>query len=333
MIKKILLGGLAVIFVAVVAFVIYVQSSYDKTYEVAYPDLQISRDSAIIARGAYLLNGPAHCSSCHVSNIDELIRVDNGEHIPLRGGVTFLLGPLGTMYPKNLTPDKETGIGRYNPEEVFRMMRHAVKPDGTATLTPMMPFYNMADEDLEAIVSYMYSLEPVRNEVLNPEWTFMGKMVRTISPVFQPVFNPTPPDKAPPMMPTIERGKYLANYVANCVGCHTPRDQSFAPIGPDFSGGMEFEPNPPLYAALGVDTDLWIRSPNITPDPGGVLAKFKTAEEWKQRFRNGRIISFSPMAWGSFSRISDQDLEALWMYLSSLEPVEHNVVEIAFKKE
>jgi mono/diheme cytochrome c family protein len=49
------------------------------------------------------------------------------------------------------------------------------------------------------------------------------------------------------MAPTVERGEYLARYVCNCVGCHTKRDMmTYEAIGPEFAGGMEFEPWPEL---------------------------------------------------------------------------------------
>lgn len=334
MIKKILLGAVIVIFLLVLGAFIFIQVSWNKKYDIPYPDLQVSTDSAVIERGKYLVHGPAHCVSCHVSSYEDMIRSDKGEPVALKGGVKFTLGPLGTISPANLTPDLETGIGRYEDGQVFRMMRHAVKSNGTATLTPMMPFWNMADEDLVAIVSYLKSMKPVRNEVPQPEWTFMGKAVRTIASTFKPVTNPTPPKLAPPMAPTIERGEYLARYVTNCIGCHTPRDpMTFEATGPEFSGGMEFEPFPGLHKALNVDPDLWTRSPNITPHPNSFLSKFKTVEEWKTRFREGRKIPHSPMDWGPFSRMTDEDLEALWLFLRSLDPVENDIEEVNFKKE
>lgn len=135
------------------------------------------------------------------------------------------------------------------------------------------------------------------------------------------------------MAATVERGAYLANSVGNCVACHTPRNpQTFEATGPAFSGGMEFEPWVALHKYLNVDTTLWMRTPNITPDPGGVLVKFKTPEEFVARFRQGRIISYSPMDWGPFSRMSDEDIRAIYAYLNSLQPVKHDVGELVFKK-
>ena len=333
MIKKILIGLLIVIVVLILGTYFYVESNWDKTYDIPYPALKSSTDSAVIARGEYLVNGPAHCIGCHVGSFEEMVNADQGEFVALKGGVEFPLGPLGFMYPKNLTPDTETGIGRYRDEEIFRVMRHAVLPNGTSMLAPMMPFWNMADEDLVAIVSYLKSMDPVKNEIPEPKWTFMGKAVRSMASTFKPIENPTPSTKAPAMEATIERGEYLARYVANCVGCHTPRDMmTFDAIGPDFSGGMEFEPFPELHRTVGVDEDLWTRSPNLTPDPSGVLVRFPTVESWIDRFRLGRIIKQSPMDWGAFSRMTDEDLEALYMFFQSLDPVNNEIKQTEFKK-
>jgi mono/diheme cytochrome c family protein len=333
MFKKIILGILALLVVVIAGLVIYVQLSWNKTYDIPYPDLKVSTDSAVIERGRYLVYGPAHCSNCHVASIEEYIDADNGKEIPLKGGVEFAMGPLGSLFTKNLTPDPSTGIGRYSDGQLFRMMRHAVKPDGTASIGLLMPFWDMADEDLIAVVSYLRSMEPIQNTIPENHWTFMGKAVRVFASSFKPIESPNPPSLAPPMEASIARGEYIARYVANCVGCHTNRDlTTFEAIGPEFAGGMEFEPWPEMHLALGEDPELWMRSPNITPHPNSALSKFKNVEEWKERFRKGRQIKISPMHWGPFSRMSDEDLEALYLYLHSLDPVENDPGELMFKK-
>jgi len=334
MIKKILLILFTLLVIIVAALSIFVSVSWNKQYDIPLVELEVSTDSAVIERGRYLAHGPAHCSNCHVSSYDDMIAADKGENIPLQGGVLFPMNPLGEMSPANLTSDPETGLGRYSDGQVFRMMRHAVKPDGTASLALMMPFWNMADEDLIAIVSYLRTLDPIKNDVAPASWTVIGKMVRALAPTFKPIFKPNPPAEAPRMAATVERGEYLARYVANCVGCHTPRDpMTFEAIGEEYSGGMEMEPMPAFHRVLGVDEDLWTRSPNITPHSGGALALYPTLESWIARFRDGRRILHSPMHWGPFSKMSDEDLEALYKYLNSLDPVEQEVGDIVFKKE
>jgi mono/diheme cytochrome c family protein len=333
MIKKTLLIAASIIILAVVGFFVYVQLTWDKTYDWPGPALRISTDSAVIARGKYLVDGPAHCGSCHISSFADLVDGDEGKIVALKGGLKFPMGPLGAMYTRNLTPDQATGIGAYSDEQLFRMMRHGIRPDGLASMPVLMPFWKMADDDLVAVVSYLRSLAPVENKIPNNDWSFMGKAVRSLTTTFRPIKDPEAPAVAPAMAATVERGAYLANYVANCVGCHTERDlMTYQATAPEFAGGMEFEPWPELYTYLKSDPEVWLRTPNITPDPGGVLVNYKTPEEFVARFRKGRLVAFSPMDWGPFSRMTDEDLTAIWMYLNSLAPVKHDVGDLVFKK-
>ncbi len=333
MFKKIILGLLALIVVLGVIGFVYIQSSWDKTYDIAYPDLKVSNDSDVIARGEYLVKGPSHCVHCHVNNVDQVLEAEATGNVALVGGLNFPLGPVATLYPPNLTPDEKTGIGRYEDGAVFRMMRHAVKPDGTVTVPPLMPFYNLADEDLVAIVSYLKAQEPVVNEVKPAEYSFLGKFVRTINPLFKPIEDPQNAVTAPPMEATVERGEYLARYAANCVGCHTSVDlESMKFDGPEFAGGSEFlEVN--LNQKFGMPANSMTRSPNLTTHETGVLNKFPSVDDWIARFRKGRAVQHSPMPWGAFSRMTDEDLGALYAFLKSLDPVDYDPGPVVFAGE
>ena len=112
MIKKILLVLVSIIVVLLLGFFIFVQASWDKKYDWPGPSLKVSTDSAVIAHGQYLVLGPAHCSSCHVSSFEDMVAADKGNRVDLKGGVEFKMGPLGSIFTRNLTPDQETGIGR-----------------------------------------------------------------------------------------------------------------------------------------------------------------------------------------------------------------------------
>lgn len=121
-------------------------------YKAPYPNIMASTDSAIIARGRHLVFGPAHCINCHnPNNPDSLFAL--GQEIALTGAVAFNL-PVGTIYSKNITPDKATGIGNYNDAEIARSLRYGVHPDGTAVYD-FMPFHNLSDEDLRAVISWL----------------------------------------------------------------------------------------------------------------------------------------------------------------------------------
>jgi mono/diheme cytochrome c family protein len=296
--------------------------TWERVYnDVPQPQLTVSTDPDVIARGRYLARGPAHCSICHVGSLEEMVRSDAGEEIPMRGGMPFPIGPIAVLYTANLTPDADTGIGRYTDGELFRLLRHNVKPNGRASIAPLMPFANMADDDLVAIVSYLRSAAPVRHQVPAPRWTFLGKTIAAVlrPAALQPVVGHTPPASAPPQSPTVERGAYLANSVSNCMACHSPIDRTTGALtGPAFSGNPEGEPS-------SIDPNVVLRAPNLTRDPTGVLGRIHDEEGWVGRFRAGRVISESIMPWGPFSRMSEEDLRAIYRYLKSLDPVVSDV--------
>ena len=107
-------GLILVVLIAVGS--VYVWRTWDAVWDIPAPDIRASSDPAVIARGEYLVNGPSHCITCHAESEAEAVRgLENGERVALRGGQRFADPVLGEVYAKNLTPDRETGIGRaYN---------------------------------------------------------------------------------------------------------------------------------------------------------------------------------------------------------------------------
>ena len=164
------------------------------------------------------------------------------------------------------------------------------------------------------------------------EWTVPGKVIRTISSSFKPRDQNTvrPPKVAPEEKPTKERGEYLARYVGNCVGCHTPLDDTtFEPSGPEFSGGEEFEPMP----LPGAERQTWFRAPNITPKKGGALMKFPDRATFVARFKvGGGQHPGTPMPWEAFARMSPDDVGAIYEFLLSVSPADGATGEVTFKK-
>jgi mono/diheme cytochrome c family protein len=309
----------AAIVLAIGAFAlsIYVARTWDRVWDAPLPDIHASTDPAVIKRGEYLVFGPSHCVECHVGSWEEYEQAsERGERPALRGGIRFAAAPLGAVYSKNLTPDPETGIGRYTDPEIARLLRYAVRPNGRATVRPLMPFELMSDADLTAIVSYLRAQPPVRSVVPANEWTLIGKVVKSLSPTFRPRTAVSPYAAAPEQRATKERGEYLARSVANCTGCHSPRSQlTFAVNGPEFSGGNPMEPAP----LQGADPSIWFRPPNITPANGSALKKFPDRDTFVARFlRGGRQHAGSPMPWECFSRMSPEDVGALYEYLHSV---------------
>lgn len=309
------LGAVAALFVVTVYAMQY------RTYEAPYPQIVASKDSTVIARGRHLVYGPAHCNFCHGS-WEEMSKIAAGETIDLKGGNAFNL-PFGVIRTPNITSDQETGIGAFSDAEIARALRYGVDREGYA-LFDFMPFHNLSDEDLTAIVSYMRTLPPVKNAVERRDINFLGKAVNAF--LIRPVGpDGTPPASVPPDS-TVSYGKYLAHSVANCVGCHTNRDmKTGAFIGQPFAGGFE----------MGSDIipGLMFTTPNITPDEAtGKMAQWDE-ESFILRFRAGALEEGTVMPWGAYGNMSDVELKALYRYLQTVTPVRNEVKQIVWRKD
>ena len=118
----------------------------------------------------------------------------------------------------NITPDPETGIGRWTDAEVALAIREGRRPDGSI-IGPPMPielYRGIADRDLAAMVAYVRSVPAVRNAV--------GKSRFDIP--LPPTYGPPVGEVAAPADNPVARGAYLAGPVGHCIECHTP-------MGPD----------------------------------------------------------------------------------------------------
>jgi mono/diheme cytochrome c family protein len=200
----------------------------------------------LLERGAYLVETAAACGICHTT------RGPDGKELPgmnLAGGRVIAERGFRAVVP-NITPDSETGIGRWSDAEIATAIREGKRPDGGVIGRPMpIELYRgLSDRDLAAMVSYLRTVPPVRHAV-----TERSSYPTPPAPYGPPVAHvPDPPADDP-----VARGAYLAGPVAHCTICHTPA----GPDGhPDWSrtgaGGVLFE------GVWGV-----VLSRNITPDP------------------------------------------------------------------
>lgn len=311
---KILKWSVLTILAVVVLFIIYAMVRPQETFDAPYPEIKASTDSSLIARGKYLVYGPAHCAYCHAP-ADKFQNVEAGEIVPLSGGSVFAL-PIGNVYVPNITSDEVTGIGAFTDGELARTLRHGVKRNGHALLD-FMPFYDISDHDLTAIISYLRTEPPVNNPVPQNEWNFMGKIILALGIIKPSGDGIVPPSPAPDS--TAEYGKYLAGSVANCRGCHTKRDMMTGGyVGIDYAGDMQFE----VLDEYGkLIPGKHFVSPNLTPEKETGRIAYWNEDAFVRRFQAGRVISGSVMPWGAFSRMNEGDLRALYKYLHSLEPV------------
>jgi len=325
MIKKILFTVLILLIIIIISIVGFVYLSYDKNYNTEYPvaDLNVASDSLMIEKGRYLATGPAHCVDCHIP-IELVLENEGQNELPMSGGFGIEIPP-GKFYAPNLTPDLDTGIGKYNDGEIYRMLRYNIRPDGRACID-FMPFINMVDEDIYSIIAYLRSQEKVKNKMPERELSFLGKLLFAFGAI-----APGVPDE--PILKNIEKdisaeyGKYLAYAVTNCRGCHTERDlKSGKFIGEDYAGGMTFGPD--------TFTKGWVFvSPNLTPDKKTGIMTDWDEDTFIARINAGRVYETSPMPWGAFQRIDENDLKAIYSFLKTLKPVNNLLNEVLIPPE
>jgi mono/diheme cytochrome c family protein len=320
-IKKVFKWTAIIILILIVGLSITVALRQHLKFDAPYPDIHAKNDSSVISRGKYLVYGPAHCADCHgPAGTEDL--VNKGEEVALSGGKVFNI-PIGEFNVRNITSDKETGIGNLADSQIARSLRYGVGFDGRAMMD-FMPFHNTSDEDLTAIISYLRTLKPVKNKVPDHSFNLLGKVIKAF------VLKPVGPDGEVPKTvkpdSSIEYGKYLAMYVSNCRGCHTDRNlKTGAYSGPFFAGGFEMESM--------IDKTNVFHTPNITPDKKTGHIYDWSEEKFLQRFRKGKIYPQSPMPWGPFGRMSDMEIKAIYRFLKTVTPVEKKIEKIVEVKK
>lgn len=134
------------------------------TFTLAQPSPSPSakkRPKALVERGQYLVT-IAGCQDCHTPG--HFYGAPDMER-ELSGSELGWKGPRGVSYPPNLTPDVETGLGRWTDEQIITAIRSGVRPDGTP-LRPPMPWQSfsvMSNKDARAIVAYLRSIPAVKH--------------------------------------------------------------------------------------------------------------------------------------------------------------------------
>ncbi|HYF08674.1 MAG TPA: c-type cytochrome [Acetobacteraceae bacterium] len=166
-------------------------------------------DPSLLERGRYLVEIVAYCGACHTT------RGPQGQPLPgmeNAGGRIFEERGFRAVAP-NITPDPETGIGRWTEAQIADAIRNGRRPDGSL-IGPPMPvesYRGISDRDLSAMVAYLRSIPPVRHAV-----TERSRYPFALEPHGPRVTSvPEPPEGDP-----VRRGEYIAVNLAHCMDCH-----------------------------------------------------------------------------------------------------------------
>ena len=166
-----------------------------------------------LERGRYLV-AAGDCAACHTA--------DGGQ--PFAGG-RAIPTPFGTIYSTNITPDKETGIGRWSNQEFYKAMHEGVRRDGKR-LYPAFPYPSYTKvgvDDVRAIKAYLDALPPVKQQNKPSElpWPLSIREVMAgwNALYFHEGTYRTDPNKSAQW----NRGAYLVEGLGHCGACHTPK--------------------------------------------------------------------------------------------------------------
>jgi mono/diheme cytochrome c family protein len=260
-------------------------------------DVRAAFDATLVAHGEQLA-AVGNCITCH-----------SVPGQPAYSGGFPVRTPFGTVYGTNLTPDAETGLGRWSEEAFRRALREGVGRDGRH-LYPAFPYDHFAlltDADVHALYAFLMTREPVRRATpANDVWIPRPLVAAWKALYLRPDSGPA--DRSPPADPGLARGRYLADGLAHCGACHTPRNAL----------GAEKKDR----AFDGADVEGWhapaLNARSTSPVPW-------TVESLNAYLRDGiaegHAVSAGPMrgVTGNLAAAAPEDVAAIAAYVVSLD--------------
>lgn len=313
---------LIILLLAVIVAVSYTLSGIQKNIEAMqeggeavnyfpeYPVLKKMKSAKadIVKRGEYLVKA-GDCIACHTNT-------------PARGkafaGGLAMQTPFGVVYSPNITPDKETGIGKWTDEQFIEAMREGISPSGHHYYPafPYLYFNKVSTDDLKAIKTYLDNIPPVRqanreNEMVWPfNWRFLQFGWRLL---FFDMDKTGPFQPNPKQSPEWNRGAYLVEGLGHCAMCHTP---SYYLFDPSLSLGAPIRE----YHLTGAKVQGYL-APNISKSNIGAIETGEIVKVFTHDVLIGGGSVEGPMLEAnhdSLRYLTPEDLKAMATYLKSV---------------
>jgi mono/diheme cytochrome c family protein len=255
----------------------------------------------LVTRGKYVFATAGGCA-CHTP--------PDGGGLNAGGARFDLSYGIGVVYAPNISPDVETGIGKWTDAQVTAAIRRGQRPDGSR-LFPIHPYKylgGIADDEVEALVAYLKSVKPIKSSVPR----------RSLRIPVPTLTAPDPVKVAP--REGLARGAYLAGGAGHCTECHTPRRFDFSPDDARFLGGG---PGPQGSLAS-----------NITPHVETGIGRW-TEKQIARFLRTGvkpsgqeasslmRTVIVGTSA--GFKDLTEADAAAIARYLKTVPPIDNKV--------
>lgn len=250
-----------------------------------------------------LLYNIGGCISCHASEADAAVPA-GGKPLPT---------PIGILYPPNLTPDPETGLGKWSNLDFVNAMQKGLSPSGSH-LIPAFPYTSYAHmkvEDVLDIKAYLDGLPSVKNAA-KPIEVFALPLVRRGLGLWQLIgLDHTKFAEDTSQTASWNRGAYLVGSVGHCGECHTPRTILMTS---DKSKMFQGGPHPEGKGKVPSLRDL------------GGRGRYKDAKDLVLAFQNGEELGYDKMSSGGMgdvrknvAKLTEADVAAIAEYVMSLK--------------
>jgi mono/diheme cytochrome c family protein len=258
------------------------------------------KDPATIAKGRYLATA-GDCLSCHTAQ----------GGAPYAGG-RLLPTPFGNIPSSNITPDPDTGIGRWRFDDFWRALHNGVGRQGEL-LYPAFSytsFTKVTREDAVAIFAYLQSLPPVREQATPLGLRFPYNVRAALAAWRALYFKPGEYQADPAHTASWNRGAYLVRGLGHCIECHAPRGAW---------GGVEQSAQ--LSGGRIPEMDWY--APDLSMQTHGGLQGWSKQDivDLLKTGQSSKGVALGPMAdvvASSTQYLDDADLQAIADYLQSL---------------
>ncbi|MCF8239478.1 MAG: cytochrome c [Saprospiraceae bacterium] len=295
----------------VAGFAAFIQFNGLPTFEPILKDLKVEVTPDRVAKGAKI--AAVQCMNCHMGKDNRL----SGMHM------LDVPAEFGTIYSKNITQDKEKGIGNWTDGEIYVFLRTGIRKDGSYAPPYMPKFPLLADEDIYSIIAWLHSdAAPVQPSQKEPPPTIPNFLVKILS---RSVMGPPPfPDHPIPLPDTndiMASGRYYAVAAYDCYNCHSADFKSNSSLEPEKSVGFFGGGNPMLN--LEGET---VYSANITPDPDHGIGKW-TEEQFLQAVKYGIKPDGTRLRYPMLTHtvLPDKEIQAIYAYLRTVPPLQNEV--------
>lgn len=308
---KILLKTLLVLLLIAGAFAAFIHFRGIPYYEIEKIEFTHTSSAESIARGQKLAT--MLCAGCHL----------NADTQQLSGKRMMDAPPeFGVIYSANITSDDEYGIGKYTDAELKYLLRTGIKRNGQYAPPYMAKLPHMADDDINAIISFLRSDDKMVKASKTPtkpcEPSFLTKFLCFVE--FKPLPLPKEKINLPDTTNEVELGKYLAHNL-DCFTCHSSDFKKMNIMEPEKSLGYFAGGNKPL----NMEGQVMV-TPNLTFDKETGIGNW-SKEKFVKAVREGIVEGQNALRYPMYpySMLTEYEAGSIYEFLKTVPQIKNKV--------